>query len=339
MERPFDDEGVTCSVCHSIESVATRGIGSYVLAPPAMLVREDGTRLRDASDAEIKADLDSHKRAVMRPLIAIVTDRSGHPVANTSVTFTVQQGGGHFAGGGLSAEAATDEQGHASARYVCGAEPGPQMVRADFAGNTVTPVVFLAEGLKASQTGITSVSGVVLDQNMRAAAGIDSHRRAANADGRGGAFRRRKRPRRAAPTARSVEVIGRDQIPLPGRWPNISYDMDVLPSIDNHMGRPLFLPRVNEGVALPLDSQSVVTRDTVFELPVVVGEPPVKVTARAGTRVTFPPDVTDKRLSVTRIATNRIPMALEDGRATNLYISMQPSKMSGPRPPPSISWW
>src|SRR5215212_558117 len=40
MERPSDDEGVTCSVCHSIESVSTRGIGSYTLAPPAMLVRE-----------------------------------------------------------------------------------------------------------------------------------------------------------------------------------------------------------------------------------------------------------------------------------------------------------
>lgn len=69
MERPFDEEGVTCSVCHSIESVTTRGIGSYTLAPPAMLVREDGTRLRDASDAEVRADLASHKRAVMRPLL------------------------------------------------------------------------------------------------------------------------------------------------------------------------------------------------------------------------------------------------------------------------------
>jgi tetratricopeptide (TPR) repeat protein len=69
MGRPFDEEGVTCSVCHSIESVATRGIGSYTLAPPAVLVREDGTRLRDASDAEIRGDLASHKRAVMRPLL------------------------------------------------------------------------------------------------------------------------------------------------------------------------------------------------------------------------------------------------------------------------------
>ena len=51
----------------------------------------------------------------------------------------------------------------------------------------------------------------------------------------------------------------------------------------------------------------------------------MQVTALAGTHVTFPPDATDKRLSVTRIPAERIPMPLEDGRATNLYISVQPS--------------
>lgn len=69
MGRPFDDEGVTCSVCHSIEAADTRGIGSYVLARPALLVRADGTRVREANDAEVLADLDSHRRAVARPLL------------------------------------------------------------------------------------------------------------------------------------------------------------------------------------------------------------------------------------------------------------------------------
>lgn len=122
-----------------------------------------------------------------------------------------------------------------------------------------------------------------------------------------------------------LEIIGRDQVTLAGRWPNISYDIDVLPAIDNNLGRPLFLPKVNDGIAMPLDSNNVITQDTTYELPVVGGEPPIRVTARAGTHVTFPPDATDKRLSVTRIATNRVPMALEDGRAASLYISVQPA--------------
>lgn len=69
IERPFDDEGVTCSVCHSIESVTTQGIGSYTIAPPALLQLKDGRRIKDATDKEILADLESHSRAVMRPLL------------------------------------------------------------------------------------------------------------------------------------------------------------------------------------------------------------------------------------------------------------------------------
>lgn len=68
LERPFDDEGVTCSVCHSIQSTTTEGIGSYVIAPPALLELPNGQRIKSASDQEILADLASHRRAMMRPL-------------------------------------------------------------------------------------------------------------------------------------------------------------------------------------------------------------------------------------------------------------------------------
>lgn len=69
MARPFDEEGVTCSVCHSIESVTTQGIGSYTIAPPALLQLADGRRIANPSDKEILADLESHSRAMMRPLL------------------------------------------------------------------------------------------------------------------------------------------------------------------------------------------------------------------------------------------------------------------------------
>src|ERR1044072_5844070 len=69
MERPFDEAGVSCSVCHSIESTTTEGIGSYTIAPPALLVLPDGQRISKATDQQIRADLDSHRRAMMRPLL------------------------------------------------------------------------------------------------------------------------------------------------------------------------------------------------------------------------------------------------------------------------------
>ncbi|WP_239461248.1 tetratricopeptide repeat protein [Occallatibacter savannae] len=68
--RPFEDEGVSCAVCHSIQSTDTTGTGSYVMATPAVLVDEKGAPVtRQVSDAEILGHLDRHKQAVMRPLL------------------------------------------------------------------------------------------------------------------------------------------------------------------------------------------------------------------------------------------------------------------------------
>ncbi len=64
----YDDEGITCSVCHSIQKVDTRGTGSYVIGVPAVLVDENGKPItRPVSDAEILAHLDRHSAAVMKP--------------------------------------------------------------------------------------------------------------------------------------------------------------------------------------------------------------------------------------------------------------------------------
>lgn len=258
-----------------------------------------------------------------RPLIAVVTDVAGHPVFGQAVRFTVTAGAGRFSDAAETALVPTDAQGHASVRYVAGPEATAQIVRADFTGNTSTPAVFSADALEATADAVTSVSGRVLDQNLRALPHVlvrlSGQQTYTGADG--GFLLERV----AAGPHQVLELLGRDQITLPGRWPNISYDFDVLPGIENNLGRPLFLPKVNDGVALPLDSASVVTADTTFELPTIGGEPPIRVTALAGTHVSFPPDVTDKRLSVTRIATNRTPMTLEEGRAASLYISVQPA--------------
>jgi len=66
--RSFDEDGVTCSVCHSVQKVDTRGTGSYVLGVPAVLLDEKGAPIqRPVSDAEILAHLDRHSAAVMKP--------------------------------------------------------------------------------------------------------------------------------------------------------------------------------------------------------------------------------------------------------------------------------
>lgn len=66
-KRPYDQDGVTCSVCHSIQKVDTRGTGSYVLGVPAVLVDDNGNPItRPVTDSEILTHLDQHSKAVMK---------------------------------------------------------------------------------------------------------------------------------------------------------------------------------------------------------------------------------------------------------------------------------
>jgi len=70
VKRPFDDDGVSCIACHSIQSVSGRGIGGYVMGEPALLIKADGTRLlAGVTDQQILDDVPSHRRAMMRPLL------------------------------------------------------------------------------------------------------------------------------------------------------------------------------------------------------------------------------------------------------------------------------
>lgn len=69
-KRPFEDEGVTCSTCHSIVSTTTYGTGSWVMGTPAVLVDENGQPItHPVPDSEILAHLDRHSKAVMRPVL------------------------------------------------------------------------------------------------------------------------------------------------------------------------------------------------------------------------------------------------------------------------------
>ena len=66
--RSYDKDGITCMVCHSIQSVNKYGTGSYVLAEPAVMVDENGKPIHGpVSDSEILAHLDRHSAAVMKP--------------------------------------------------------------------------------------------------------------------------------------------------------------------------------------------------------------------------------------------------------------------------------
>ena len=71
VDRKFDQDGLTCMTCHSIQKVqSTLGNGGYLMGVPAVLVDEKGDRIPGIPpDSEILAHLDRHSKAVMPDLL------------------------------------------------------------------------------------------------------------------------------------------------------------------------------------------------------------------------------------------------------------------------------
>jgi Tfp pilus assembly protein PilF len=70
VDRLLDRDGLTCTTCHSIQSVQSKlGNGGFVMGVPSVLVDEQGKRIPGiVPDAEILAHLDRHSKAVMQDI-------------------------------------------------------------------------------------------------------------------------------------------------------------------------------------------------------------------------------------------------------------------------------
>lgn len=68
VDRSFDQDGLTCTTCHSIQQIpTTNGNGGFVMGVPSAIVDEDGNRIPGmVPDEEIKNHPDRHSRAVMK---------------------------------------------------------------------------------------------------------------------------------------------------------------------------------------------------------------------------------------------------------------------------------
>src|SRR6202050_5406582 len=68
VDRSFDEDGLTCTTCHSIEQLqSTNGHAGFVMGVPSAMVDEAGRRIPGmVSDDEIKNHPERHSRAVMK---------------------------------------------------------------------------------------------------------------------------------------------------------------------------------------------------------------------------------------------------------------------------------
>ncbi len=268
-----------------------------------------------------------------QPLEVIVTDPEGNPVAGEEVTFQVTMGGGTI-DEVSSVTVPTDGAGKVAVSLTLGLEPGLAMVRVNFAGNQNMPAEFMATGLAPRPIEETRLSGVVMTPEFRAIPGItvifegtgtNEGVRLETTTTENGGFAFFNVP----PGNNQLLIVQGGTATLPGPFPDLTFDIDVLPGQDNKTGRPdgkgkpIFLPLLNEGVEIPLDAEGVVLEDQVIEFSAGPGLEPIILQVPQGTRVTFP-EGAERRISITRIPINRIPMPLPEGQFSRMVITVQP---------------
>ncbi|HTU45011.1 MAG TPA: tetratricopeptide repeat protein [Bryobacteraceae bacterium] len=68
VDRSFDQDGITCTACHSIQKLQpTMGNGSFVMGVPSVMVDEKGNRIPgEVPDEEIRQHPERHSAAVMK---------------------------------------------------------------------------------------------------------------------------------------------------------------------------------------------------------------------------------------------------------------------------------
>lgn len=260
-------------------------------------------------------------------------------VPNLPVTFTVLEGDGLLYETKPAPGAAVAGRkvitvnsvltGHSSAFLQLGPGAGVNVVSANFAGNKTDPAVFRLTGLARAASGVTSLSGVVLDN---AEAPVGGARCTLQAGGRNyvttsdrsGNFQFTDIPSGSAhlhvegllADTRSGEPIAQ------GTYPALAYTLALIPNTKNVMPAPVLLPRLNPQNARIYDG----THDVVLTCEGISG---LRMIVKAGSMRrpdgTAPNPSNPAVLALNQVHHDDIPMPMPDGASPPFAWTLQPA--------------
>lgn len=276
---------------------------------------------------------------LMHPLVVRATREDGAPLGMSEVTFEVVDGDASLAvvsAGDTVGDASvpgrltviTDAEGRARVWARLGTAANSRIL-ARLAGDTGLPVLFQARAQVAGG-GLTRLSGLVLDDDLRGVSGatvfIETEGLLTTTDERG-AFELVWTAGNTPPAPLQVPVLVDGTNAESGRHASIEFRLDVVPGLDNKAPRPLFIPRLPQGVVPKLDAQGVVTETLVLERSFAPGVLPTRVTVPAGTRITWPAGLpaSEQVLRIVDVPQGRTPMPLPDGLYAGHTIAVQPA--------------
>ncbi|HEX3153216.1 MAG TPA: IPT/TIG domain-containing protein [Candidatus Angelobacter sp.] len=252
------------------------------------------------------------------PLVAIVLDSGGNPVAGVPVTFTVEKGGGLLENS-VSATKVTDDDGRVAVVLSLAQEEGinNNVVSASFNGLTDSPASFIASGITPKNPANTMVTGIVLDNANQpipnATASIKGTNLSALTDANG------KFSIPGTPVGALVLFIDGSTSTRPETFPFLEFSMVTVSGQDNHLNGPIFLP------PLDMDNSQVVGGDEDVVL-TLKGNPGVAYTVFAHS-ATFPDGSTTGRLTLSAVHADKVPMALPNGTTPAIVGTLQPARV------------
>jgi len=264
-------------------------------------------------------------QALPLPFIVITTDAGHNRLGNVTVTFTVTQGGGNF-GGPAAITTTSDSDGRAEAILTLGAAAGPNVVTADFAGDTGLPATFTANGRIPGPPANTTISGVVLDNSNNPIAGVTMRLYQTNSGSNNNVPQQVGTPVQTnaqglfqiAPAPVGVFKLMADGTTAigGGTFPTLEYDLVTVAGQNNTVGSPIYLPQISSA------SQLCVSATTGGTL-TVPQAPGFALTIAAGS-ATFPGGTQSGCVSVTPVNPDKIPMVPGFGQQPRFIVTIQP---------------
>ncbi|MCB1689709.1 MAG: carboxypeptidase-like regulatory domain-containing protein [Halioglobus sp.] len=261
--------------------------------------------------------------------VVAVTDDGANVVMGARVLFEVAKGGGEVTGAGTAQfsstfETTTDSDGRATAEYKLGFLTGldAQRVTAtlldapkDEQGNTqLITASFAATGFVPAAPGLTSISGVILDNQDTPIPGvtvrISGSERQAVADAQG-RFKIEQ-----APVGPVHLIADGSTASVEGEFPSLSYNIVTVAGVDNPLAAPIFMVKLDtDGAVLAGPA------DAVLEL---AAYPGFKLEI-ARNSVTFPDGARSGLISVTPVNSAKVPMAPPNGMQPQFIVTIQPT--------------
>jgi fibro-slime domain-containing protein len=250
-----------------------------------------------------------------KPLIVIVTDTTGNPIADLPVHFRVVEGDGSFAGNPTQT-VLTADNGWSTAAFTLGGLTGRdnQVVEADFDGNPGMPARFTFTAFEPKVSASTTLEGVVLDNGnvplQGASVLIEESGQLAVTNAKG------RFVIENPPIGNLHLKVDGSTVTAPGDWVTLEYELTTLPGAANSLGMPIYLvARDNANGKIPQADKAV-----TITLPQVPG---CKLEIAAGS-AQFPEDVEDRLVTVTQVKFDKIPMPPGEGKQPRFIVSIGP---------------